>query len=135
MIKETFVGKPQIVQIGDCLPLQSGHGKGNNLVFFRVVSLKCKRDTKFMQRVLDITDPQIASEVLPGEVEVSELSFNAQAGYLVHADHLQEVSLVEQEEERLICPPPCLPRYTLSNYGKLVTLLEPYFGRAFASMR
>ena len=48
-----------------------------------------------MQRVLDISDPAIASEVLPAEIEVSELSFNSQAGYLVHSDYLERVTLLE----------------------------------------
>ena len=54
---------------------------------------------------------------------------------MVHSEYLERVTLLEQEEEKLICPPQYLPRYTLTNFGELVTLREPYFSRAFATVR
>ena len=113
---------PQIVQIGDCVPVHCGQKKERDLVYLRVVSLKYRRDVKYMQKVLDITDPEIAQKVLPGEIEVSELSFNSSPGYLVHKDHLQHVTLLEQDGDKLVCPPQSLPRYTLTNYSELTTL-------------
>ena len=80
VIKQSLLEHPQIVQIGDCIPIKYRLSNGQpekNSAYLRVVNLKYKRDTKYMRRVLDISDPTIASEVLPAEIEVSELSFNS----------------------------------------------------------
>ena len=87
--------KPQIVQIGDCVPIHISQNSETDLIFLKVVSLKHMRAVKYKQKVLDITDPQITEKVLPREVEVSELSFNEQPGYLIHTDHLEHVKLLE----------------------------------------
>ena len=118
-----------MVQIGDVVPIEYEE----SIFYLRIVSLKYTRDTNYMRRVLDIEDSEVAQRVLPNEIEVSELLFNSLPGYLIHRDSLKSVKL--QDPSVLICPPATLPRFTMSHYGKLETVMEPYFERALQKMQ
>ena len=78
-----------MVQIGDVVPIETEE----SITYIRIVSLKYTRDTTYMKRVLDIQDAEVAERVLPTEIEVSELLFNSQPGYLVCTDALKSVKL------------------------------------------
>ena len=117
------------MQIGDVVPIETEE----SITYLRIVSLKYTRDTTYMKRVLDIQDAEVAERVLPTEIEVSELLFNSQPGYLVCTDALKSVKL--QDPSFLVCPPATLPRFSMSHLGKLDTIMEPYFVRALEKVQ
>jgi hypothetical protein len=51
-----------------------------------------------MQRVLDITEREVVQQTLPTEQIVTCLSFNQYAGYLVHENSLQKVTVASEEK-------------------------------------
>jgi len=65
-----------------------------SVYFYKVVSLNYKRDVNYYERVLDITDQDVSAKVLPRDIEVTPLSFNQFAGYLIHKTTIKEINVV-----------------------------------------
>ncbi len=92
----------------------------DQICYYKVISLKYNRNVQFYEKVLDINDADISSKFLQRSIEVTSLSFNQYAGYLVHSS--VEINIID--DIVLNCP---LPTEVLRFNGFLQCYVEPAY--------
>jgi hypothetical protein len=104
-----------------------------------VIRLNYLRDNvEYLKKVADINDEEIAQKLLPQEVEVSELTYNECAGYLLHSSKLKQIAYLQADEgqagAQTISRLPC---YAIANSSlkSVTTLMETnYFSESFIKL-
>jgi hypothetical protein len=64
-----------------------------NLLYLKVTSFKYQREVAFYESILDIKDATVSEKHLSKVIEVTPLSFNEYAGYLLHQSYIQTVDV------------------------------------------
>lgn len=118
-----FHQKPMVIQIGNVIQVQVD----GTLQLLRVAKIEHLRDTGYLKKVLDIADD---CNILTSTAEVTELTFNEHAGYLLHSAALHSVTVDDRSESADL-----LPKHAAGFAGLLKTVTPSYFSEALGAIK